>query len=140
MKTGKQAGFTLIEIMVTAAIVAVLGAIALPNYGAYVQRGKIGEAIANLASMRVQMEQYFLDNRTYVGGPCTPPGTATYFTYACNPAATATTYTITATGVAGQGMSGFTYTIDQANNRQTTAFPGAGGLPAACWYSKANSC
>jgi len=140
MKTGNEAGFTLIEVMVTVAIVAILTAIAVPNYSAYVQRGKIAEAISNLAAMRVLMEQYFLDNRTYVGGPCTAPGSTTYFTYACSPAATATTYTITATGVAGQGMSGFTYTIDQANNRQTTAFPGASGIPAACWYTKANSC
>ncbi len=143
MNTDKQGGFTLIEIMVTVAIVAILTAIAVPNYAAYVQRGKIAEAIANLAAMRVVAEQAFLDNNgsyldTSGNFPCTPSGSATYFSYACT--AAATTYTIKATGVAGQGMSGYTYTIDQANNRQTTAFPNATGLPASCWYTKASSC
>ena len=117
MSQSKHSGFTLMEVMITMAIVAILAAIALPNYTAYIQRGKIAEATANLAAMRVLMEQYFMDNRTYVGGPCTSAGAATYFTYACNPAATATAYTLVATGSAAQGMSGFTYTIDQANNR-----------------------
>ncbi len=138
MKAKTQRGFTLIEIMVTVAIVAILAAIALPSYTAYVQRGKIGEAIANLSSMHVNMEQYFLDNNTYVNGPCTTPPTGTYFTYSCT--TTATTYTIVATGIASQGMNGFTYTIDQANNQQTTAFPGASGLPASCWYTKSSGC
>jgi len=138
-----QRGFTLIEIMVTVAIVAILAAIALPNYSAYVQRGKIGEAIANLSSMHVNMEQYFLDNpnHSYVGGPCTTPPTGTYFTYSCVP--TATTYTITATGVASQGMSGFSYTIDESNNRQTTGYPGttvSTSSPGLCWYTKPSGC
>jgi len=136
----KTGGFTLMELMIAMAIVAILAAIALPNYTAYVQRGKIAEATSNLSAMRVLMEQYFMDNRTYVGGPCTSPGPASYFSYACNPAAAATTYTLVATGNAAQGMSGFTFTIDQANNRQTTAFPGAAGLPAACWMSSKAGC
>ena len=141
MKAKTQRGFTLIEIMVTVAIVAILAAIALPNYSAYVQRGKIGEAISNLAAMHMNMEQYFLDsaNHSYAGGPCTTPPTGTYFTYSCS-IPTATTYTIVATGIASQGMSGFTYTIDESDNRQTTAFPGASGLPASCWYTKVSGC
>ncbi len=139
MKAKTQRGFTLIEIMVTVAIVAILAAIALPSYTAYVQRGKIGEAISNLAAMHVNMEQYFLDNNTYANGPCTTPPTGTYFTYSCT-IPSPTTYTIKATGIASQGMSGFTYSVDQANNQQTIAFPGASGLPASCWYTKSSGC
>ena len=140
MSQRKLGGFTLMELMIAMAIVAILAAIALPSYTAYIQRGKIAEATSNLAAMRVLMEQYFMDNRTYVGGPCTSPGPASYFTYSCSPAATATAYTLVATGNAAKGMSGFTYTLDQANNRQTTAFPGAAGLPASCWMSSKAGC
>ena len=140
MSQDSQAGFTLIELMVALVIVAILAAIALPNYSSYVQRGKLAEATSNLAAMRVLMEQYYLDNRTFVGGACSAPGTAKYFGYACTPAATATAYTLVATGITSAGMGGFAFSIDQANNRLTTAFPGATGLPAACWMSTRAGC
>ena len=135
----KGSGFTLIEIMVTVAIVAILAAIALPMYSGYVQRGKIGEAIANLAAMRTNMEQFFLDNRTYLAGPCTAPPTGTYFTYSCT-IPDSTHYTIVATGIANQGMSGFTYTVDEANNRRTTSYAGTAIAASTCWYTKASGC
>src|SRR4030095_7908104 len=62
------AGFTLIEVMIVVAIVAVLAAIALPNYSDYVKRSKIVEATSALSDLRVRYEQFYLDNRTYVGG------------------------------------------------------------------------
>ena len=61
-------GFTLIEVMVVVAIVGILAAIALPSYADYVRRSKIIEATAGCPTMRTRMEQYFLDNRTYVDG------------------------------------------------------------------------
>src|SRR6266581_1407504 len=61
-------GFTLIEVMIVVAIVAVLAAIALPNYADYIKRGKIIEATSALSDLRTRYEQYFLDNRTYAGG------------------------------------------------------------------------
>ena len=61
-------GFTLIEVMIVVAIVAVLAAIALPNYADYVKRGKIIEATSALSDLRTRYEQYYLDNRTYAGG------------------------------------------------------------------------
>ena len=58
-------GFTLIEVMITVAIVAILGSIALPAYFDYVRRGQLPEAFSNLADYRVKMEQYYQDNRNY---------------------------------------------------------------------------
>ncbi len=61
-------GFTLVELLVVMAIVAILAAIAIPSYSAYVQRSRIIEATSSLADFRVRMEQFFLDNRRYTAG------------------------------------------------------------------------
>ena len=140
---GRTSGFTLIEVMIALAVVAILGAIALPSYRDYVTRGKITEATANLADMRVKFEQYFQDNRTYVGacvaGTAAPLPTGTkYFTFTC-PTLTAVAFTVQADGVAGQGMAGFVYTVNQTNT-QATAITGGSQAAldgwtgnAACW-------
>lgn len=133
----KTSGFTLIELMITVAIVAILASVALPAYNDYVTRGRLTEAISNLADMRVKLEQYFQDNRTYVGacaaGTVAPLPTGQYFTFTC-PTLTATTFTVQAAGIAGSSISGFTYTVDQSNTRTTTATPtGWGTAPVACW-------
>ena len=110
----REKGLTLIELLIVTAVAAILAAFAIPRYSDYVQRGKITEAANNLADMRVTAEQFFQDNRTYTGFPCTAPTGARYFTYTC-PTLTATTYTIRADGVAGEGMGGFGYTITHTN-------------------------
>ena len=130
----RQRGFTLIELMVVIAIIGVLTSIGLPAYSNYVKKGKAAEATSALADARVRMEQFYQDNRTYEGGPCPAAGKA--FTYACTLAAT--TYTIKATGTAAEGMSGFTYSVDQNNAKKSTY---DGSAEANCWLtSKGGSC
>ncbi|RZL86643.1 MAG: prepilin-type N-terminal cleavage/methylation domain-containing protein [Variovorax sp.] len=141
-------GFTLIELMVTVAILAILSAIALPIYSEYVMRGRIPEALSGLSDMRVKMEQYFQDNRTYIGACANntvapiPPDT-TSFTFSC-PTLTASTYVIMAKGISTKTMNAFEYTIAQDGTRRTTALPtgwtGASGT-STCWVtSKGGTC
>jgi type IV pilus assembly protein PilE len=142
-----QRGFTLIELMVTVAIVAILAAIALPNYRDYITRGRIPEATGGLADARVKMEQFFQDNRAYPAGCVispTAPGTTKiqvqaldHFALSCVTDTANNTYTVTATG--SGPMAGFSYTIDQ-DNVKTSAFTGTGASegwtaasPNTCW-------
>ncbi|MBI1964748.1 MAG: prepilin-type N-terminal cleavage/methylation domain-containing protein [Betaproteobacteria bacterium] len=131
----KNGGFTLIELMIVVVIVGILASVAVPAYTDYVRRGKITEATTNLAALRVRMEQFFQDNRTYVGGPCAPGAAdAKYFTYACNPAATATTFTIVATGVGD--LATFSYTVNEANAKSSTITAAGWTGNATCWARK----
>ena len=135
----KCRGFTLIELMIAVVIVAILAAVALPNYNNYVLRGKISESTAQLSTMRIKMEQYFQDNRSYLGaclpGTVAPKPTgenAKYFSYTCT-IPDANNYVVQADGVSSQGMSGFSYTIDQAGNRRTVTTGWGTCANTACW-------
>lgn len=144
----QQNGFTLIELMITVAIVAILAAVALPAYTDYVIRGKLPEAHSELANYRVRMEQYYQDNRNYgtVGGACgaSLPTGLKYFSISCTMGGTDQTYVATASNVANQGLGAvgsYQFTINESNAKTTTAFTGASGLTANCWYTKkAGSC
>jgi type IV pilus assembly protein PilE len=134
----KQLGFTLIELLVVIAIIGILGAIALPSYNDYLIRGRIPDATSNLATKRVQMEQWFQDNRSYVGAPACNLDVLTSranFDFSCTPAGTPTLvnpniYVLQAVGKGS--MAGFTFTIDQANNKASVA-PGQWLGNANCW-------
>lgn len=123
-----HSGFTLIELLIVVAIIGILAAIAIPNYSDYVTRGKIAEATSALSDGRIRMEQYFQDNRTYVGGPA--PAATANFTYVTSNLTT-TTYFITATGTGS--LNTYNYRIDQ-NNTKASVTPW--GTNAACWVIK----
>ncbi len=149
-------GFTLIEVMITIAIIGILTAVALPAYKNYVIRAKLVAGTNALASLRAQMEQYYQDNRTYatvsapsIVTPCVAnavtAGSSNLFNVNCSAATdapTATTYTVRATGTGA--VTGAVYTIDQGNNMATVGFPTSWGtVPASngCWIMrKGDSC
>ena len=138
MKT--QSGFTLIEVMITVAIVSIISMVALPSYQDYVVRGKIPDATSNLAIKRVQAEQFFQDNRSYVGAPaCTADTTSSqYFDFSCT-GVTAAVYTLQAVGKGS--MAGFTYTVDQSNAKASTiTASGWTGNSTCCVTKKGGTC
>jgi type IV pilus assembly protein PilE len=135
-------GFTLIEVMVTVAIVAILAAVAIPSYSEYVLRGKITDAISGLSAMRVKMEQYFQDNRSYANacnaGTVAPLPVSTNFDFTC-PVRSATQYTVLASGKGS--MIDFKYSVDEANTRVTVSVPAGWTANATCWtIRKDGSC
>ena len=134
----RSAGFSLIELLITVAIIGILAAVAIPGYRDYVLRGKITEAHSTLSELRLRAEKFFADNRTYVPGTpnwTTITGTR-YFTYGCG-TPTATAFTCTATGAAAEGMTGFAFTINESNVR-TSTFTGQSGWnnSTTCWVKR----
>jgi len=131
------AGFTMLEVMIVTAIVAILAAIALPNYADYVTRGKITEATTGLSDLRQRYEQYFLDNRSYLNG-CATVGPLIQpqadFAINCGGAngstESASGYSINASGVGS--MAGFNYSIDNTGAKASSG-PGAWSFSNNCW-------
>jgi len=124
--------------LITVATLAIVAAIALPNYIDYITRGKIVEATAGLADNR----QYPTACIASAAGPAPAgkiylPASVKYFTFTCTLSATA--YTVTTTGATSGGMAGFVYTIDQANTRKTTGLPSGwagAGSSSTCWVTR----
>ena len=149
-------GFTLLELMITVVIISILAGIALPAYNDYVLRGRFIEATGNLADLRVKMEQFYMDNRSYsvpldaklcgIPGNNTPTASdARYFTYECAPdnpnGIGAQTYVLTAKGVAAQGLDGIWFTVNERNAKATQIVAGStmekhGYAGAGCWVRK----
>lgn len=144
----KQIGFTLIELMITVAIIGILAAIALPQYRDYVTRSQLSDAHAMLSGFRTRLEQYYQDNRSYpascggtaAGLPTLALPTATkYFSFTCGAGATAgQTYFLNAHGVASTGTAGFQFRIDDQNNRSTVTVASGWTVPSPnnCWVTK----
>lgn len=131
----REKGFTLMEIMVTVAIVGILTAVALPTYNDYILRGRLTEAFAALGAAQPSAEQFWSNGRTYVGFDTAHglPSDTSNFSYALS-VGTASAYTITATGAAA--ALGFVYTIDQSGVRATTGVPSGWTANAGCWVDR----
>lgn len=142
---GLARGFTLIEIMIVVAIIAILAAFAIPQYRDYVLRGQLIEASNGLSAMSADMERYYQDNRTYQPAgvapnertpPCQLPeerrrfGT---FTISCTGTLNDAVYTLRADG---EGPTvGFRFEVNQQGQKTTPRIGVTGwGTPGSqCW-------
>ena len=84
----RRNGFTLIEVMITVVIVAILASIALPSYQRYVIRAKRSAAQAQMMEIANREQQFLLANRSYAdktaltaSGYTLPPEVAANYDY-----------------------------------------------------------
>lgn len=131
----KLRGYTLIELMITVAILAIITAIAVPAYNGYIREGTLGAARSNADTLRIALEDWRLDNGTYeVAGNSdfnpkttaalgwTPDGDQGAYTYAVV-GATSVTYTIQVTHANGLWL--------RCEDRMDKCCDGE-GTPSAC--------
>lgn len=135
--TKRQAGFTLIELMIAVAIVGILTAVALPSYKNYMTRTRLTEAFTSLAAVQPKMEQHWANNRSYAGfdaaGLRLMPSNSANFTYTLT-TGTASAYLVTATGRGS--AADFIFTIDQNGSRATTRVPTGWTRSDTCWVDR----
>ena len=130
-----EKGFTLIELMIVVVVIGILASVGYPAYSDYSTRGKLIEATSALSDGRIKMEQYYQDNRTYVGADLAVcPGDTDNFDLDCTNIG-ANTYTINAEGAE---VDGFDYHIDQDNVKSSETL---WGNSASCWVTnKGGTC
>ncbi len=118
-------GFTLLEVLVAMALVAILAAIALPTYQTFVTKSRARSASADLMSLSTDLENTFQRTLAYPTLTTTTTANTAAATIAWSPAeddfftytvvSSATAYTLTATGTGN--LNGCNLSLTQSNTR-----------------------
>jgi type IV pilus assembly protein PilE len=147
-----QSGFTLIELMITVAIVGILASIAYPSYQDSVMKSRRADAKGALLGFENAMERYFTEHNSYLGaaGTNTSPadtgapriysstspvdGGTPYYDLTIG-AATASTYTLNATPKVGSAQANDKCgTLTLTHRNEKGVINAASGVTAAdCW-------
>lgn len=141
--SGRQLGFTLVELLVVLVIVAIIAAIGYPSYVQYTIRANRTAAQSFMLTIANKQEQYMLDARSYANDPnalttlglTLPIEVSRNYDVAVSAVITATppTYTITATRISPQQINDSkcgNLTLNQTGLKGTSALPSP---VAGCW-------
>ena len=152
-RLARTGGFTLIEVMIATVIIAILTAIALPQYSSYVLRARRADAKTALLELAARQERFFAVNNAYTSnaadlgygsGATFPinvsPGSNNYYTLAV-PTVTAGSATTLPTFVATATPSGaqqkdtpcYTYQVNSLGVKTTLDSGGTAIAGAGCW-------
>jgi len=108
-KITKSAGFTLIEIMITVGILAIVAAVAFPSYQSQALKSKRADGIAMLMEVAAKQERYLVDHSVYTSdmtklGYATSPiaSQKSYYKVSAVLSNSDLQYTLTATAQTGQ--------------------------------------
>lgn len=128
-------GFTLIELMIVVAVVAVLAAIAMPAYNDSIRKGRRGQAKSDLVELAQILERHYTvqgrydlnrDSSAYPLLFTSSPKTGTPYYTLTDTVRTATTFTLTATPLGSQASDSCgTLSITQAGTKNPTT--------TGCW-------
>lgn len=136
-RTQVARGFTLIEVMITVAIVAILTAIAYPSYVSYIVRSNRAAAESYMQEVAAAQERFLLDNRAYASDLTTlqyasnvPANVAPNYTFQLSASSTPPSYQLTASPQGSQQAN------DTACGKLTltnTGAKSATGTASNCW-------
>ncbi|MFG6456122.1 type IV pilin protein [Roseateles sp. BYS96W] len=130
-------GFTLIELMITCVVIAILAAIAVPQYSRYIARQKVNSGQMDLVSLAMNMDVYLQNNTTYPATaadtaavkvllPAWAPAQGADFNYKISAVSNSVfppTYTVEAVGTS-TAVSGCTISLTSANGRTRSGCAG----------------
>lgn len=128
----RSKGFNLIELMIVVSLIAILSAIAIPQYSQYVVRGNRSAAQAYMMDIASREKQYLLDARSYTDTIATlqmgtmPKEVASNYTLSITTTDVPPSFTITATPIAGSKQA-------LANDGELSLTDAGVKLPADKW-------
>lgn len=147
----RSLGFTLIELMIAAAIVAILASIALPSYTGYIARAQRADARSQLQQTAQFMQRFYAANDSYVSDragndvlgqiPASikqSPADSTALYQLAIPTVNAVSYTLQMVPVAGRKMANdecgtFTVTSTGLRGVLVAGTAGSAALRDKCW-------